>query len=469
MTEKKNIADKPAETYQDIIGNDPSGAPAFLAHAHSPDIGTEAIEAERYWCADFFKKENAFLWPRVWQMACLLDDIPEIGDCYHYEIAERSLIIVNTQQGIRAYFNSCLHRGRKLITTHCKKKEFVCPFHAITWSLDGQVTHNPIAWDLPQWNDENSRLPQARVATWGGFIFICMDDQAPDFDTVAGPMIEHFKPYDWDNRYCAWWYEKRIKANWKIAQETFMESHHSQTTHPQLLSSIADINSQYDFLNAYISRHISAGATASPTMDPYPDEHEKVRLMQKRGDHRVAGIDLNKLPENLSARSHLGDHSRKALTEALGKDLSGAKDAEVLDYLLYTAFPNMAFWAGYGPKLVYRWRPDHNDPESSFMDIMWMEQLKEGQERPAPARKVKLDYDDKIASQTAGADSLKMVFDQDFSNIPHIQTGMKSSQSGQIHFTDYTERRIRFLHQFIDRFIESGERNEPPPGVELPD
>ena len=80
MTEKKNIADKPAETYQDIIGNDPSGAPAFLAHAHSPDIGTEAIEAERYWCADFFKKENAFLWPRVWQMACLLDDIPEIGD-----------------------------------------------------------------------------------------------------------------------------------------------------------------------------------------------------------------------------------------------------------------------------------------------------------------------------------------------------------------------------------------------------
>lgn len=469
MSDKPELSKRPEQTYQDIIANDASGAPDFLSHAHAPELGTAPVAVERYWSTDFFQKENKYLWPRTWQMACLTDEIAELGDCFYYEIADQSLIIVNTEDGIKAYYNSCLHRGRKLISNNCSKKEFVCPFHAITWSLSGQITHNPIAWDLPQWNDENSRLPEARVATWGGFVFICMDETAPDFETVAGPMIEQLEPYGWDNRHRSWWYEKRIKANWKVAQETFMESHHSQTTHPQLLSSIADINSQYDFLNAYVSRHISAGATASPTLDPYPDEHEKLQLMQKRGDHRVEGIDLDNLPDDFSARSHLSEHARQSLSNQLDTDLSQAKDAEVLDYLLYAVFPNMAFWAGYGPKLVYRWRPEPGNPECSIMDIMWMEQLPEGQARPKPSRKISLDYHDKMSLQKEGADSLKKVFDQDFSNIPHIQTGMKSSKSGEVHFTDYTERRIRFLHQFIDQHISSGERGEPPPGIELPD
>ena len=467
MDDKHKISKQPKDSYQDIIARDSTGAPDFLQHALSPEIGTDPISVDRYWSAEFYQKENEHLWPRVWQMACMEDEIAEQGDCFNYEIADRSLIIVNTNDGIKAYYNSCLHRGRKLISNNCKKKEFVCPFHAITWSLSGQVIHNPIAWDLPQWTDENSRLPEARVATWAGFVFICMDDDAPDFETIAAPLIEHFKPYGWDSRYRAWWYEKRIRANWKTAQETFMESHHSQTTHPQLLPSIADINSQYDFLNAYISRHISAGATASPSLDPHPNELEKVRLMQKRGDRRVDGIDLDNLPDNFSARSHLGEHSRQGLGEALGNDLSHAKDAEVLDYLLYAIFPNMAFWAGYGPKLVYRWRPEPGNPEGSIMDIMFMEQLPEGQEKPKPSRKIKLDYDEKMTPQQEGAESLKTVFDQDFSNIPHIQTGMKSSKSGKVHFTEYTEKRIRFLHQFIDQHIASGEKGEPPPGVEL--
>lgn len=461
------ISERPCETYRDIIERDATGYPDYLRHAAMPDIGTAPVAAERYWSRRFFEQENRYLWPRVWQMACLVDEIPNTGDCVHYEIATRSLIIVNTGERIRAFFNACLHRGRKLITGDCRRGHFVCPFHAITWSLDGELVHNPIAWDLPQWSAENSRLPQARVATWGGFVFVCMDPDAPGFEEVAGPMIEHFAPYGWNERYCAWRYRKRIRANWKIAQETFMESHHSQTTHPQLLPSIADINSQYDFLNAYVSRHISAGATASPALDPMPDEHEKVRMMRKRGDRRVAGVDFSTLPDDFRARTYLGAHSRKALSAEFGQNLDGAKDAEVLDYLLYAVFPNMSFWAGYGPKLVYRWRPEPNDPECSSMDILWMQPLKKGQAKPPVPDPIVLDYDEKISGREAGAQSLQRVFDQDFSNIPHIQSGMKSLPSGEVHFTEYSEARIRFLHQFIDRFIDTGERGEPVPVPEL--
>ncbi len=454
---------RPKLTYEDIISSDASGAPEFLKHAGKPDVGVEPINVERYWSREFHDNENKHLWTRTWQMACLVADIPDAGDCFLYEIGDRSLIITQTETGVRAYHNSCLHRGRKLISSHCRKKEFVCPFHAITWNLDGKLIHNPIAWDMPQWAEKNTHLPEAKVAIWGGFVFINMDLQAPEFENWAAPLIKDLAPYGWDNRHRAFWFEKHVTANWKITAEAFMESHHSQTTHPQLLPSIADINSQYDFQNTYISRQISAAATASPAIDPQPTEVEQLLLMKKRGDARVSGVDMDNLPDDFSTRNLLADFARSRLQKETGEDYSQAKNAEVLDYLLYGIFPNMTFWAGYGPKLVYRWRPEPGNPEGSIMDIMWMVPIAKGEEAPKPAAKIVLGYDDKLSDQKEGAASLKMVFDQDFGNIPHIQTGMKSSKSGEIHFSEYTEARIRYMHQMIDKFLETGQRAETVP------
>ena len=464
---KVHLSPAPPETYQDILRNDETGVPKFLEPQGDFKVETAPISSKRYYSREFYDLENAHLWPRVWQMACLNADIPDIGDCFHYEIADRSFIIAHTKSGIKAFYNACLHRGRKLITGHCSKSEFVCPFHAITWSLDGQVTYNPIAWDLPNWTDENSRLPEARVAEWGGFIFINMDENAPDFADIAEPMIKDLEPFDWENRYRAFWFEKHIRANWKTTMEPFMESHHSQTTHPQLVPAIGDINSFYDFPNAYISRQISAAAVASPAMEPQPTEHEKLGFMKKREDHRVSGVDIESLPEDFRARTYLAQHARESLTRDTGRDHSHASDAEVLDYILYGVFPHMTFWGGYGGKLVYRWRPEPGNPEGSIMDIMFMALIPEGAERPKAANKIVLEYDDKMSSSSVGPQSLKTVFDQDFGNIPHIQTGLKSLKSEQVNMSQYTESRIRFLHHFIDKFIDTGKRGEPVPGAKL--
>ncbi|MEM9384807.1 MAG: aromatic ring-hydroxylating dioxygenase subunit alpha [Pseudomonadota bacterium] len=459
---------RPEQTYEQIVGPDETGVPDFLAHAATPDVGTDPIDVERYWSPSFREKERQHLWTRTWQLACLVDDIPEAGDCFLYEIGERSLIIANTHEGIRAFYNSCLHRGRRLITGSCTKTKFVCPFHAIAWSLEGKLVHNPLAWDLPQWDETNANLPQARVAVWACFVFINMDDAATDFETVAAPLIEHLAPFGWNERYRAWWYEKRVRGNWKTVQESFMESHHSNTVHPQLLPSIADINSQYDFLNAYVSRHISAAATSSPSLQPTPNEHQKLRLMRDRGDRRVDELDLASLPERFRARTFLGQRMRETYARDHNTDMSHASDAEVLDYLLYTVFPNTAIWAGYGPKLVYRWRPTPGDPEQSIMDIMWMEPVPEGQPKPPPSPKTVVDFDEDMQSQAFGSSSLRLILDQDFANIPEVQRGMKSAKSGHVHFGHYTEARLRYYQRLVDRFIDTGERGAPTPDVELP-
>lgn len=185
--------------------------------------------------------------------------------------------------------------------------------------------------------------------------------------------------------------------------------------------------------------------------------------MQKRGDARSQDVDAENLPKNFRLRTLLADQARARLTTQTGDDHSDATDAEVLDYLLYGLFPNMTYWAGYGPKLVYRWRPEPGNPETSIMDVMWMVPTPKGSRPPKPAKKIVLGYDDRFSDSEVGPAPLKTVFDQDFGNIPHIQTGMKSSANGFVHFSEYTESRIRQMHQMIDEFIETGKQGQPAP------
>ena len=56
------------------------------------------------------------LWPRVWQMACRLEEIPEPGDYVTYEILDQSVIVLRTDDGeVRAFQNTCRHRGVRLV------------------------------------------------------------------------------------------------------------------------------------------------------------------------------------------------------------------------------------------------------------------------------------------------------------------------------------------------------------------
>lgn len=51
-------------------------------------IDPELIPTERYYDPEFFELEKEHLWPHVWQMACRLEEIPEIGDYTVYTILD---------------------------------------------------------------------------------------------------------------------------------------------------------------------------------------------------------------------------------------------------------------------------------------------------------------------------------------------------------------------------------------------
>jgi hypothetical protein len=51
---------------------------------------------ERYYDPDFYQMEVDLLWPRVWQMACRLEEIPQPNDFVEYQILDQSVVVVRT-------------------------------------------------------------------------------------------------------------------------------------------------------------------------------------------------------------------------------------------------------------------------------------------------------------------------------------------------------------------------------------
>ncbi|WP_084421674.1 aromatic ring-hydroxylating oxygenase subunit alpha [Henriciella litoralis] len=448
----------PAISYGEVLDMESRDVPDYLREGRVVDFGPEPVAASRYFDRTFFEKEAEHVWSRTWQLACREEDIPKVGDFHIYEILGRSLIVVRSSENeIKAFYNACLHRGRKLVTQNGCKQEFKCPYHGFTWNRDGSFKENPIDWDFQHIPPENYSLPEAKVECWGGFVFINFDPAAKPLMDVIKPLAEDFERFDFANRYRAAWVQKVVPANWKATAEAFMEAHHSVTTHPQILPGIGDANSQYDVPNDWVSRQFSATGIPSPFIEP-PSEQEILNYLTGRKMKIKDNSGGPELPEGTTARKYVAEGARASLSEQTGKDYSHATDAEMLDSILYNVFPNMCFWAGYVSNIVYRWRPNGTDPDTSIMDIMILRPYDMSGERPKPAPMQRIEIDEPMsdAEEQFGAD-LCAVFEQDMGNLRHVQSGLKASGNGAVTLGRYSEQKIAQLHKMIDRLIIEGE------------
>ena len=198
----------------------------------------QRIPASRYYDQEFFELEKQHLWPRVWQMACRLEEIPEVGDYVEYTILDRSVIVVRSRSGVRAFNNACTHRGVRLANGpgNCAAKGFVCPFHGWRFSAEGECTFvfGKQIFDPALLDEAEINLKPVRCEEWAGCAFINLDDNAPPLLDCLGPVVTRLNARHVDKLKMDWWYATELPVNWKLAMEAFMEGYHVMRTHPQL-------------------------------------------------------------------------------------------------------------------------------------------------------------------------------------------------------------------------------------------
>lgn len=444
---------RPGPSMQEILARGQDEIPAPLSAQSSTELGDGDIPYDRYLAREIFDLEMERLWPRVWQWTCRIEHIPEVGDYYVYEIGDTSILVVHTKKGIRAYYNSCLHRGTKLRAANSSgsTERFRCPFHGWTWDLDGELVDLPCAWDLPQVDCDRFRLPEVKVGLWGGFVFINLDPAAPPLEQYLGVLPEHFANWDLSRRFTELHIEKELPCNWKLAQEAFMESYHTMETHPQLLPTLGDINTQYDVFGENVSRYYSASGVSSPYIDPPLSEDQLISNMFM-GDRSIVG-DGPTLADGQTARQAMARHLRSTFKAHYGADLSAHTDTEIIDTIGYGLFPNTTFFAGFSVPMVYRFRPLDNDHQRSLFEILFLRPVADdGTPPPPPAEPYRIGVEDSYTTVPGMDRFLAQVFDQDTRNLKAQQEGIKTSRKAGATLTRYQEIRIRHMHRTWEKY-----------------
>ena len=443
-------------SFQNLLDQEDVQVPQHLREHINPEIGSMRLDASNYTSREFHDKEVKHIWSKVWQFACRVEDIPNVGDHLTYDIADLSFIIVRSSENtIKAFYNSCLHRGRRLVSDRGNKSAFNCPYHAWTWHLDGAIKYVPCKSDFSHASEDEFQLPEAKVECWQGFVFINPDINAEPLSDFMEVLPQHLDRYELDKCFKALHIHKKIRCNWKAALEAFMESYHVIATHPQLLTFMGDANAQYDILSNNVSRSITANASHSPHIDPPPEQQVMEDTLRESG--RVLSTDDIELPDGMTARKFLADMNRELFGQEYKQDFSAATDSELLDAILYWLLPNIEIWGGYLANIVYRARPDGNDPDSCIFEIMVLQRVPDGQPIPAAVPPHYLDIDQRF-SDAEELGILGKVFDQDLDNLPEVQRGMKVAQhngaKGLI-LGNYQESRIKHMHQMLERYFNS--------------
>lgn len=449
-----------AINYQEILDLETRPVPEALRERCVPDLGTDPITIDRYVDQEFFDRSIDNMWLKTWQMACREEEIPRVGDFINYDIVGKSLIIVRSAPDeFKALHNTCLHRGRKLVTEPGHAASFRCPYHGFTWKRDGSFLRNPVDWDFPQCKASEFGLPEAKLARWGGFIFVNFDKDAPPLEEMMDPIPRHFKRWNLEDKYIAVHVAKGVKCNWNITLEAFMEPYHSTATHPQIIPFMADANAQFDVFSPHVMRHIGARGFTSPQVERQYSQQEIAAALIGPGSriHSVLGGNVDqRLPEGMTARSYTGSLLRKMLEDESGYNHDHATDTELFDDLMYIFFPNICIFGGFGKNFVFRFRPVGKRHDESIMEIYMLKTIPKGQDRP-PAAKLNFIGPDKPWASAPELGNLGPVLDQDWSNLPECQEGLEGSETKVVNLGQYLDLPIRRHQMTLDAYMK-GER-----------
>ncbi|MBU6267458.1 MAG: aromatic ring-hydroxylating dioxygenase subunit alpha [Sphingomonadales bacterium] len=413
----------------------------------------ELIPAERYHDAAFFELERQKLWPHVWQMACRLEEIPNLGDFVEYTILEKSVIVVNTKNGVKAFHNACRHRGVRLATGpgNCAKTGFICPFHGWRWNTEGACTFvfGKDIFNEALLDHAEIDLPPVRVEFWAGCAFINFDDEAPALLATLGPVVETLNARNVDKLKMDWWYGTVLPTNWKLAMEAFMEGYHVMRTHPQLFDLMPVAGYGMDADGEKSGRQLDARQTVGLMIDFYARLSTGMAGMVHETEVAVLeGLRDMDLPEDpMAALGAFIGRAQAAVSEdgfARGApmfDIPSVNQSHPFHDVEFM-FPHFFLLPSLAAMSSYRIRP--LTPETCLFEIWSLVLRPEGEAYDTPKAPTMLPYD---------SPEFPEIPMQDYSNLPLQQQGLHAGKFQHMRLSREQEGMISNYQRLIDGFL----------------
>ena len=429
------------------------------------ELGPSFVPKSRYLSRAFAQLESDRLWPRVWQVVCREDDLAETGCFVEYEVGNESILIVRIGPGeIKAFFNSCRHRGRRLASGagRFEGRTIECPSHGWCWKLDGGIR---FVMDREEFLEEHIdedrlHLVECALACWGGFVWVHMDSDAAPLEEYLASLGTILAPFELDRTHPVFHKRVFLKANWKTALDAFNEGYHALAIHPETRSVSTDNSdasyelaenghSYYTYSPGMLERSarrlgLDEARHFADSIAFLADELRGVYVERDR--HIAAQLVRVGVPEGSSVGAEFGrlqaEYARRSGTFL--PELSEASSRHILG--VHFIFPNFMVLPGVGSALFYRSRPLGDDPDRCVFEIWSTRTLAEG-EAPLDCVRQDLEPDDVVG--------WGLVPSQDLANLEDAHRGMKSRAFEGLALNTRQEIGLYHMHREMDRVMRT--------------
>lgn len=238
-----------------------------------------SLRAEAYTDDRWYRADLDAIMARNWIWVAHVEKLRAPGSYMAVEIAGKPVAVVRDRDGVlRAFWNVCKHRAHELLRGEGQTTRIMCPYHAWTYRLDGQLVRAPETEHLPDFDTAEICLDAVQVEEFCGFVFVNLDPQARPLREVSGNLeteIRHWAP-DIEQLTFGHRLTYDIRSNWKNVVDNFLECYHCPTAHKDFCdlvdmdtykvtthgiysSHMADAgkgpNSAYDVSNATVRTH----------------------------------------------------------------------------------------------------------------------------------------------------------------------------------------------------------------------
>jgi phenylpropionate dioxygenase-like ring-hydroxylating dioxygenase large terminal subunit len=436
--------------------------PLTMDGRDASNLRGDAITGDRYWSKEFAQKEWDRMWTRIWHIAGRTAELTEPGDFVVHNFMKESVICVRqVDGGVKAFYNSCQHRGMRLVQNSSSVEAFNCPYHGWRWGTDGVLQFAQDAHDFPQGDPcGRLKLKELRCDIWGGFVWYTMDPEAPSLAEFLHPMPEVFAAYPMDTAVRVAWYRISLNTNWKFVTDNFSESYHTRTAHPQVPPWIDQ--------DVETSRHEmwpnGLGRTIQPMRPSLSDRLPEG--VPHFFDDILRAWDID--PDSYASfedKTMQGWRDLKAAKRRLWKErgylhYENMDDEQLTDSLHTVMFPNVTI--SYLPDnlVFFRSEPHPDDPEKCYFDLWCMAFPVAGQTEVEsimaglkPLKEVQTCEHRSFEGGRGIPELDGQIVYQDMTLAEGQQAGMRSRGYADAYLSGQ-ETRVRFFHEVMNDYIE---------------
>ena len=416
----------------------------------TPPASPTRVPAERYYSPAFAALEVERMWPKVWQLACMVDHVAEPGDYFEYRCGPYGVLIVRGDDldspcgGLRAFQNVCRHRGNSLcVGSGSGLRELKCGYHGWTWDLAGTLKRVPNRKGFGALGMSDFPLIPARVDTWAGLVFV-------NLDLNAMPLLQYLEAVPDDIAWCNLEDSRcyatltvEVAANWKTIADGYSETYHIATLHPELLRCVDDIHAPQRIWG-HTGKSDQPYGVQSPRFEgALSDEEVWAAYVHTQGALMGAaeGTPLPEREPGQTVADLIAAHTR-AFAAGRGVDLDWADTDRITRLHQYNVFPNMTLLANADHLTTMCSRPGP-DPDHGELVMFLMTRMPPDAARTKPTD----------VRMPAGEAEPGVVLTQDIRVLPGLQRGLH--QPGFTHLVlSGEERRVINMHRNLERYLD---------------